>query len=174
MPRRSGRYPYGSGDRPFQGESVQKKGLRGFIQRRKTKKNAKAAEILQKEVERQEKIKKAYEGKREEILKKGTATDVLKLHEKVTLTNSEIQTALNRINLEVQLKNAVSKEKDYNFDRVDRIVKKADKINDWGSVGIKIWDQIAAVYNSTEQSEGNKMKYIKNVPPKDKQDGGKK
>lgn len=174
MPRRSGRYPYGSGDRPYQSTGGQKRGIRGAIQRRKDKKNAKAAELLEREAEKQEKIKRAYEGKREEILRKGTAADVLRLHEKVTLTTQEIQTALNRINWETQLRNAVLKEQDASFDKVDRLVKKAGKMSDWGDVGIKIWDQIASVYNAGEDSKDKKMPYIKNIPSKDKGDKDKK
>lgn len=174
MPRRSGRYPYGSGDRPYQSTGGQKRGIRGAIQRRKDKKNAKAAELLEREAERQEKIKRAYEGKREEILRKGSAADLLRLHEKVTLTNQEIQTALNRIDLETKLRDAVLKEKDASFDKVDRFVKKAGKMNNWGEVGIKIWDQIASVYNAGEVPESKKMPYIKNVPNKDKGNKNKK
>lgn len=168
MPRRSGRYPYGSGDRPYQSTGGTKRGIIGYIQKRKDKKNEKALVILEKENEKNERIKKAYEGKREEILRKGTAADVLKLHEKVTLTPQEIQTALNRINVETQLRNAVLKEKDASFDKVDRLVKKAGKMSDWGEVGIKIWDQMASVYNATDSSKNNKMPYIKNQPNKDK------
>lgn len=52
--------------------------------------------------------KKAYEMSKEEALQKGGATDVLKFQGK--LTNQELQNALNRINLERQLKEISAKE----------------------------------------------------------------
>lgn len=164
MPRRSGRYPYGSGDRPFQSTGGQKRGIRGAIQRRKDKKNTKAAELLEREAEKQEKIKRAYEGKREEILKKGSAADIWRLHEKVTLTNQEIQQALDRINLETKLRQSVIAEENMSFEKMDRLVRKANKVTDWSAVGMRMWDHMAAVYNATESGQKDPWPYIVGKP----------
>ena len=75
--------------------------------------------------------KKAYEMSKEEALQKGGATDVLKFQGK--LTNQELQNALNRINLERQLKEISAKEiaagQKKTKTLLDKISDAGDKVN---------------------------------------------
>lgn len=100
IPKKSGRYPYGSGENPYQGEPGKQKarktaGSVGVIGRAKLrherkvreKEKIKKAEAKKKEVEKLEAEKKAAENK--------PASERVK-----TMTDEEIYTAINRLRLE--------------------------------------------------------------------------
>lgn len=82
---------------------------------------------------------------REEILKRGSAAEVLSLKGKIS--NSELQSAVNRLNLERQLTDLSGKENpksDKLSDAMDRI----DKFNQNAKKGIDAYNTVAKVLNS--------------------------
>lgn len=126
IPRKSGRYPWGSGGRPFQSQEGKKKGL--FRRRKKTQEREE--ENLTPE-ERQ----RRREAEKERILKEGTATEILQIQEE--LTSKELAEALGRIQTKVRLREISQKELDASWNKIDSVMKKVGKINDWTSTGIK-------------------------------------
>lgn len=159
IPRRSGRYPYGSGDRPFQGEPGDKR-PKGFIQRHKAKKVSKAFEKMKEDEAKKQKIQEEYKKNRETILEKGTASDVLKLHKISPVSNAELEKAIDRLRLEKSIKEYEQKEKDAGFNKIDDLMKKMEKINNWSNTGIKLWDNFASIYNATDAGKSSPLNYV--------------
>lgn len=151
--RRSGRYPWGSGDRPYQSGG-------GFRTRRKMKKAQKAYERLQKDQKYQQALTEKYARNRERIVKRGTPHQVEQLHKRIGLTNQELQEATNRFRLEDDLQKALSKTQKSAFDRMDSAMDKVGKINNWTTNTIQLWNNMASLYNTTEQGSQNPMKKI--------------
>lgn len=85
----------------------------------------------------QEERELSYEERKKEAIKKGTATDLLQF--KGDLTNQEMQDAINRINLERQLQSISKKEMDESFNKVNDLMTKIKKGNDWVGTGIGIY-----------------------------------
>lgn len=115
---------------------------------------------------RQAKIaKKQYEEDKKKALESGTAADVLKYKGK--LTNMELQSAMNRINLEQQLFTMAQKDVKSGWDKMDSLMNKVGKVTDYSSKAINFYNVIAKVNNSFSDS---KMKIIgeKNEKPVDK------
>lgn len=151
MPRRSGRYPWGSGDRPFQ--SAEKGKSRDQGQKGSPRHTPSSARKLAKEraasLEKARKAKaekKEYEENKQKALAKGSAKDVLKY--KDTLTPKEIQDALNRIDWEKKLSAAAAAESVNVWDKIGSYADKTAKLTNLASKGIEAWNTIAKVYNS--------------------------
>lgn len=121
IPRKSGRYPWGSGGRPFQSQEGKKKGL--FRRRKKTQ-----------EREEENLTPEERQRRRERVLKEGTATEILSLQKE--FTDKELSDAVNRINTRVRLREISQKELDASWTRIDDVMKKVGKINDWTKTGI--------------------------------------
>lgn len=176
IPRRSGRYPYGSGNRPFQSSG----GKVGFLKRNKTavkvksessekklfwkgqkKKEAptnKIADNLQRARDAVEE-KRNYEAEKERAIKEGSASDVMKF--KGDLTNQQLQDALTRIRLENQLSDISNKEIKRGMDKIDQVMKDIQTISNWGKIGTDTWNLLASVYNSTPEGQQNPWPIIK-------------
>lgn len=157
MPKRSGRYPYGSGDRPYQRSG----GISGYIKRKKAAKQEKAA--LKKREEQMKKAKEAAEAQRkhiadkERVLREGTASEVLQY--KNELTNQELSNALNRIRWMNDLERIAKSEVDDGFDKIDAVMKKVGKINDWTSIGLNSYknvDQILKIIENLDNKSSSK------------------
>lgn len=173
---KSGRYKWGTGDRPYQrletakAKKYKKSLPKRLLEKRAEKKAVKAkkeADRKLREVE-EERKKYLYQQKRlsdtlnkEELLKEGKASDILK-YESV-LTNQELQEALNRINTRASLAKISANEVQTGWKMMDDAMKKVKNINDWTSTGItaakniqEIMKMLNNVKEQTQQKEKEK------------------
>lgn len=140
--RRSGRYPYGSGERPYQGvEGSQKRGLLSF----RKKKEPKKPPLPDPSTPEYEKMKR-------KALKSGTATEVLQF--KNSLTQKEMQDAVNRITLERRLSDISRQERDDAWNAINSAMKKVGDAKNWTKTGLEIYDMINNRMSGSNQ--GNK------------------
>lgn len=151
--RRSGRYKWGSGDRPYQGI------VKGTIAKVKQKKAVK---------KRNENLKKAREkaaenrklaADKDRVLRSGSAKEVMRYKGK--LTNKELQEAVTRLNLEKSLSDLASKEVKGNMAKIDSAMKKVKKLNEWTKTGTDMYNQIVKVYNNTPEGRRNPLRPIR-------------
>lgn len=172
----SGRYPWGSGDRPYQRleKSKQKHGIGDYIKSRKAKK---AEEQMQKDMAEarkraaaEEERKKYLEADKERVLRAGSAAEVLQY--KGMLTNKELETAYNRIDWEKKLSSVAASEIQSNMQKMDNAMKNLKTINNWGSTLTDSYNLMAAVYNAT--AEGKKDPWPKIEKSQGGGGGGKK
>lgn len=131
--RRSGRYPYGSGERPFQGEG-------GRLSRRKKE----VKKTFQSEEEKQKFLKTA-----------SSATEIIQYQDE--LTNNELQNALNRIKTTRELRNISKREINAAWDAVDDAMKKVGKVKNWANIGVGSYWVIVEIINilNGKSSKGN-------------------
>ena len=160
IPRRSGRYPWGSGDRPFQSIS-------GYIRKKKQEKADAAAqkernEQLRRAMEEEQK-KRQHDADKERVLREGSATEVLKYQGE--LTNQELQNAVNRLTSEYKLREFSQNEMKSAIDKVDEIMKTIKTGTDWAKIGT---DTFAAIYNATPEGRNKPLTLV------GRGDGGKK
>lgn len=127
IPRRSGRYPFGSGNRPFQGM-------------------------------KSEKDRRKYAESKESVLKKGSATQVMAY--KSELTDKELQSVVQRLNMESRLSELSKKEANKNTDKIDDLMKKIKKMDDWAKIGTNVYNTIALLYNLTETGRKHPLSKI--------------
>lgn len=160
---RSGRYPLGSGDRPYQRKN--KNGLiRRFEEKKKTRQQEKARAKREKELREEQEAEEARirkEQRKAGVLRSGKASEVLLY--KGDLSNKELQDVVNRLDLEEKLRNHSAKETQRALDKMDKIMKDVDKIVNWGQTATKGWNLFAGAYNASlgEDSDGKKLKFIK-------------
>lgn len=95
MPKRSGRYPYGSGDRPFQSTGGKKP---GFFKKRKEAKKKKEAQEKAKQAAAE---KRAFEASKKRAIESGDTKFIYENRAK--LTDEEIQRAISRIDMKKTL-----------------------------------------------------------------------
>lgn len=155
----SGRYPLGSGNRPYQKfEKAKKKisSVRKYIKTKKNQKEEKKRRIAENE---SQKRKTFHEANKEKVLRKGSARDVLKYQGE--LTNEELQKAYTRLNLEANIRSLSAKEKDKNKLRVDKLMKNIKTGNEWVELGTRTYNNFAAVYNATPDGRNNPLTMIK-------------
>ena len=152
MPRRSGRFPWGSGNRPFQ--SLEKGKLKAASDSPRHKassarKRAKEREASLEKARKAKADKAEYEKKKQKALSSGSAAEVLKYKGK--LTNKELQEAYQRLNYEKLIneiaKADVEKKKTLikTFDDVENVVKRTTSYVDTGT---KAWNSFAKIWNS--------------------------
>ena len=121
MPRRSGRYPWGSGERPKQ--SLRRSRRDGI-----------------------DKKSEKYEARKKEALTRGTATEILQF--KGDLTTKEMQDAFNRINAERQLVDLSKKELDDGWNSINRVMKKVGNVTDWTKTSLEAYKMLQQVMNA--------------------------
>lgn len=154
----SGRYPLGSGERPYQkfeGSRRKSGGISGYIESRREKR----AEARQQKQRNEELRKQAEEAKqkrlrdadKERVLREGTATEVLRYQGE--LTNQELQNAVTRLNLEGQLRGMSQKEIKTAIDKVDGVMKTIKTGTEWAKIGTETYNTFAAIYNATEEGQ---------------------
>ena len=130
----SGRYPLGSGDRPYQDyPSLQ--------QRIKEKKLEYENDEAIKKLDNMKREKEINEPRRELLLKKGSAKDILKYsHE---YTHEELQRAIQRFRDEQDLSRYIKGP----FDKIAMVFNGLGKAIDWTDKGIKGYNNFAKVMN---------------------------
>lgn len=153
--RRSGRYPWGSGKRPFQGTEKgkrlsAKKALREEKRRLKKRQNAlsRAREAAAE--------KREYERKKQEALKKGNATEVLKY--KDSLTVKELQDAATRIQWERQLENFSKQDQSRATKQIDKAMNNVKMVNNWAKTALGVYTTINAVNKIIENEKAKQKK----------------
>lgn len=149
--RRSGRYPWGSGKRPFQSGG----GLR------KTKKKQfavdKKAEALQKARETRER-NRAHETEKQQALREGTAADVLKF--KSELSTREMQEALDRIRVTSQLNSYAESDMKKFMNKVEDATKNVQTVTNVIKTGSELYNAVAKLYNATEEGKQKPLTLI--------------
>lgn len=138
----SGRYPLGSGERPYQkfeGSRRKSKGISGYIAEKK-KERQRAEEIKRKN---QQEI---LNQNKERVLKSGKASEVIKY--KGTLTNDELRNVYKRLQLEKQISDMSSTELLDNQQMVNKVINNIKKTADWVVTGAISYNTLASVYNS--------------------------
>lgn len=169
----SGRYPWGSGDRPYQrleGSRRKSSGISGYIKSIKNKKSEEQRqkqrnEELRKKLEDDQK-KRQHDADKERVLREGSATEVLKYQGE--LTNQELQNAFTRLNLESNIRNLSKKELETAMNKVDNIMKTIKIGTEWIKIGTDTYNSIAVIYNATPDGRSNPLPLV------GKGDGGKK
>lgn len=154
----SGRYPLGSGDRPYQkfeGSRRKSGGISGYIRSRKERKaesqHAKAMTDAQKRAAEEVERRRQLEADKERVLRSGSATEIMRYQG--LLTNQELQTAVTRLNLESSLKTMSQKEIKSAVDKFNSIMKVVKIGNDWAKIGTDTYNTLAAIYNATPDGQ---------------------
>lgn len=169
----SGRYPWGSGDRPYQrleGSKRKNGGIVGYIKSRKAKKaeeeKQKQREELLRKKEEMKRKQEEHEKNKEKVLKSGSAADVLKYQGE--LSNKELSEVANRLRLENDIKSYAAKDVTSALDKL----KKVQSFTNVGSAlakdGIDIYNSFAAMYNASSAGRKTPLTLI------NKGDGGGK
>lgn len=150
----SGRYPLGSGDRPYQkfeGSRRRSSGISGYIKSRKAQKveeqQKRAREESEKRAADEAEKKRKHAEDKDRVLREGSATEVLKYQGE--LTNQELQNAFTRLNLEKQIHNISKQEMKTAMDKVDDIMKTVKTGTEWIKIGTDTYNAIAKIYNAT-------------------------
>lgn len=155
---RSGRYDWGSGDRPYQRLEKRK----GFFARRKEEKQRKV--ILEKKKKELAEAQKAAEERerlkadKERVMREGTATEMKRYLPE--LSNQELQAACERIKWMNTL-NAYSEQEarkaagKTTFDQVDDFMNKLAKINKWGETSIKTYENTKKIMDALNKAAKN-------------------
>lgn len=155
----SGRYPLGSGDRPYQKFEGSRRsgGISGYIRSRKEKKSEekrqKAMTDARQRAEDNAKERERHIADKERVLRAGSATEVLKY--KGELTNKELQDAYSRIEWERKLSSFSQSEMQSGMKKVDAMMQNLKTFNNWSSIGTDTWNFIASVYNATPEGKEN-------------------
>lgn len=161
----SGRYPLGSGDRPYQkfeGSRRKSGGISGYIKSIKAKKAEAQAQKLRNEELRKameaEQRKRQHDADKERVLREGTAVEVMKYQGE--LTNQELQSAVTRLNLESQLRNMSAKEMKSAMDKVDSVMKTVKTGTEWAKIGTDTYNTFAKIYNATPEGQKNPLTLV--------------
>lgn len=162
--RRSGRYPWGSGARPYQsmeGRSS-RKSISSFIRDQRSKKQQAAVAKMQEEAKRKAaeaaEEKRRHDADKERVLREGSATEVLKYRGEAS--NQELQNALTRLNLEASLKKISEKEQKAAMDSIDAIMQNIKTVTNWTKIGTDAYNTLADIYNATESGQKDPLTKI--------------
>lgn len=137
--RRSGRYPWGSGKRPFQSGG-------GPASSKKTKKELAAEKAKETRAKN-----KAHEEEKQRVLREGNATEVLGL--KSELTTKEMSDALERIRITSQLESYSKKEVQSFMNKVDDVMHGVKTATNWIKIGTDTYNTLAKLYNATDEGK---------------------
>lgn len=162
----SGRYPLGSGERPYQkyeGSRRKSGGISGYIRSRKTKKAEEKAhkqrnEELRKRLEAEQR-KRQHEADKERVLRKGSATEVMKYQGE--LTNQELSDVSERLRLEKQISGYKADETKKALDKLKTIQSYTNVGSALAKDGIEIWNSFASIYNATSEGKKNPLSLVK-------------
>lgn len=170
----SGRYPLGSGDRPYQkfeGSGRRSSGgISGYIRARRAKKQE-AEKIKQmKEKKAAEEAKRRHDADKEKVLRSGKASDVLKYQGE--LTNQELRDVITRLDFESNLRARSLKETTTALDKIDKIMQTVKTGTEWAQIGTKAYNTFASIYNATDDGKKKPLAIVNtnvgggNNPPK--------
>ena len=92
-----------------------------------------------------------YEARKQQALKSGNASEVLKY--KGDLTNKELQDAFTRINLEKQLSQISKEEVQTGFSKAMSVMDKVGKITNAADTAVKAYNLLAKINNTFSDKE---------------------
>lgn len=154
---KSGRYDWGSGERPYQ--RLERAKRKGFFARRKEAKQQKILlekkkQLLEEQRKKQEEAARLKADK-ERVLREGTATEIKKYLPE--LSNVELQAACERIKwmntlnayTEQEARKAAGKS---TFDQIDDLMTKLGKVNKWGETTIKTYENTKKIMDALKAS----------------------
>lgn len=125
--------------------SKKRRGLFGYLDERKEKKEA----------EKKAQAERQAEEAKERALKEGSATDLLPYLDQ--LTTKELQDAANRIQWTQKIKEYALNERSKEWNAMNRTMKKIGDVKDWAKTGSEILKAIASSYKSlSDLSKDNK------------------
>lgn len=157
MPKRSGRYPWGSGDDPYHHgadgpggkKSSKSDGPKESYFKRRAAKKAAVAKAKQERIDRE--AKEERERQKQEALKTG---DPKKLAPFIRdLSDAELRQASDRLRLENEFANRLSEASKYQKTAADKIQAKLNKLNSYTSTGIDTWNNYAKIANVFRDAE---------------------
>lgn len=122
--RRSGRYPWGSGENPYQDLGGKRR-------------------VSSKELRREE----ALERNKDVVLQKGRATDVAQYRGR--LTNQELNNVYTRLNLEKNIQRMADEENRPRKSTIEKTVENIKTVTEWTIIGVTAYNLAANIYNST-------------------------
>lgn len=161
----SGRYPWGSGSRPYQrleGSRKKSSGITGYIKSKKAQKaeeqKKKSEAEAQKKAEELAEQKRFHEADKERVLRAGTASEVMKYQGE--LTNQELQSAFTRLNLEKQIIGLSQKEVKTTMDKLDNVMKGVKTGTEWVKIGTDTYNTFAKIYNATSYGKDNPLTIV--------------
>lgn len=129
---------------------------------RKQKKNLAEKEQRKKEIvekrNQEEFERQRFEADKKRLLSEGSATEIY--NNRRFLTDAELANAVSRLTSANQLRNMSEKEFQSSLQKIDKIMKNAGTVASWGDTGIKLYNQIAGIYNATEEGSKKPMRHI--------------
>ena len=177
IPRRSGRYPWGSGEDPYHhgadgpGGRKASSGPRESFIKKAANKRAEAKRAKQEAADRE--AREERQRLKEEAIKSG---DPRKLAPFVReLSDAELKQATDRLRLENDFSNKLSEAAKYNKTAADRVQAKLDKLTSYTTTGINAWNNYAKIRNAFKgyKDPNEKMLPIIGEKPKKDKDKGK-
>lgn len=177
MPRRSGRYPWGSGEDPYHHGASAPGGKKSSSIKERLKRKAAVRESVKKAkaeaIERKEKEER--ERKKEAAIKSGDPRQLAPFIR--DLSDDELKEATNRLRLENDFMNKLSEASRFNKSTADKVEAKVKKLNSYTSTGIDAWNNYAKIANAFRDEEdqlpilgSNKSKDKDKEKKKDKSD----
>lgn len=131
--------------------SSKKKSKPSFSERIAEKKKLKAKQKAAETARKAKQTKEEYEAEKKKAIESGTAADVLKFKGK--LTNQELNTAVNRLNMESQLSQLNAKTVKTGMDKVESAANKIDRLRNATEKGISAWNTFAKIHNSLSPND---------------------
>lgn len=153
--RRSGRYPYGSGERPFQGEP------RGFLRRRSKKelKRVREREELAKRLQedREKEVRRTFDNPSDKLntLRDTSATELLMYRDELSV--KELDEAIRRIKMTRELRDISRREADEGWEAVNSVMRKIGYVNTWAKTGKDTFTVVESIIDALDKA-GRKSK----------------
>lgn len=153
IPRRSGRYKWGSGSRPYQ--SLEGQGLTRREKRQQAKEEKAIQERARKEANA-EREKQIYEEERQRVLTSGgrSATDVLRYSS--SYSNQELANAVARVRMTKELEKMASEERKSFMKTMDGFMNAVDKFSKYGDSMIKASKTVKNLLDMLDEGESGK------------------
>ena len=130
--------------------SAKKKKL-SLVDRFEAKKKLRAKQKAAEKAREAKKTKEEYEAEKKKAIESGTAADVLKFKGK--LTNQELNTAVNRLNMESQLAQLNARTIKTGMDKTEQLMNNIGRMKDMAEKGISAWNTFAKVHNSLSPND---------------------
>ncbi len=102
---------------------------------------------------KQEQLAKEYEEKRQQVLRSGKASEILKY--KGQMTNQEMNDAINRIGYEEKLYGLAAKESKTAWEKIDNAMKKVEDMTNWADKAYRGYEAIEKIMKKVNGTEDN-------------------
>lgn len=147
--RKSGRYPWGSGKRPYQSGG----GPLGLLKKNSSSQASGSKSEGGTEELSEEEIKK----RKLEAVRSGDPTEIYKYKEQ--MTTQELTDAANRVDAIKRIRNAsisdLKAQKEMGFNNIDNVMKKVGRVNTWGENALKSVSLARQFFNLFQELSGN-------------------